>query len=486
MNDIIVVGGGTSGCIAALIFKTRYPHKRVRILESKSKGIIGVGESSTEHWARFCQYIDIPLLSSVLEANATFKVGVLFEGWSDQPFMHSIINNYTDQLNGSYYEILGHVLSNNMPQSMCQTSNTWEKKIPSNSLNNLDDSPTAQFHFDTHALNDFLHRLCNERNIEVIYDDIVDVVVDGDIKSVRSKDTEYRADFFIDCSGFSKLLLHRTLGVKWISYEKYLPTNAAIAFPTDEMEEYNKWTKATARDCGWSWTIPTQTRTGNGYVFNDSFMSFDQAHEEMGVDSAKTFKFTPGRLEKSWYKNCFAVGLSQSFVEPLEATSIGSVIQQMFCFVNFFPSKDRETCNTIINSIFDNIVDYVRAHYLTKREDTPFWKYVKNELEITPNLNHMLELWKNRLPQPHDVPDIPWKLFDAVNYIPVLYGLNWFDLDKIRHEYLEMDPENRIGFVVNRCNNGELYNKFWIDHKQAIQIIRNHERFRKTLLSERC
>ena len=44
-------------------------------------------------------------------------------------------------------------------------------------------------------------------------------------------------------------------------------------------------------------------------------------HREITVN--KTFRFDPGRMEKAWHKNCYAVGLSQSFVEPLEATAIG-------------------------------------------------------------------------------------------------------------------------------------------------------------------
>ena len=47
------------------------------------------------------------------------------------------------------------------------------------------------------------------------------------------------------------------------------------------MEEYNMYTKSTARDYGWSWQIPTQGRTGNGYVFSEKFINETQAHEEM-------------------------------------------------------------------------------------------------------------------------------------------------------------------------------------------------------------
>ena len=86
----------------------------------------------------------------------------------------------------------------------------------------------------------------------------------------------------------------------------------------------------------------------------------------MKLDIGKEFKFDPGRVDKAWVNNCVSVGLSQSFVEPLEATSIGSAIQSVFAFLGHFPSNSKEQYNQCMADLFDNIVDYVQAHYLTK------------------------------------------------------------------------------------------------------------------------
>ena len=243
------------------------------------------------------------------------------------------------------------------------------------------------------------------------------------------------------------------------------------------MEEYNKYTKSTARKNGWSWTIPTQTRTGNGYVYCDGFIGKDEAHQEMeeaygqSLEVARSFKFDPGRLEKAWHKNCYAVGLSQSFVEPLEATSIGSVIQQMFCFMHFLPSYDEESCNDHVNAIFDNIADYVQAHYLVKRDDTPFWKEVKNNLELTPNLQNYLDKWQNRLPLPSDI-YCAWEMFNSANYIPILYGLDWFDRNKIKLEYDQYEMYETSQKELEEYNNYQ-DSLFWIGHKDFVKQISN-------------
>ena len=444
MNNILVIGGGNAGYISALMLKKAFPSKNIGVIYSKKVGTIGVGESSSEHIADFCNYCDIPRLSFILKTKATFKTGIFFENWAEENFLHNIQTPFC-QLNVNKFLYYQQVVVNERPNYELQKS--WENKINLDVFKDDDDSPTNQFHFDTQSLNDYLKELCIERGIILLEDDIVDFSVDvetGRILSVKGSQ-DYGADFFIDCSGFSRLLVGKKLGVKWKSYSEYLPLNSAIAFATEEMDEYNVYTKSTARDYGWSWQIPTQGRTGNGYVFCDRFINEDQAHQEMEkvyghkIDVAKTFKFDPGRLEKAWYKNCYAVGLSQSFIEPLEATALGSVVQQMFAFIHTFPSNSVEECNELVNGIFDNMFDFVQAHYLVKKEDTPFWREVKNDLKITTSLQTTLEKWKRRFPQADDIL-CRFGMFYAINYIPILHGLKWFDIDVMGNEANHLMP----------------------------------------------
>ena len=140
----------------------------------------------------------------------------------------------------------------------------------------------------------------------------------------------------------------------------------------------------------------------------------------------------------------------------------------MFCFISFLPSYDIDTCNKKINDIFDNIVDYVQAHYLIKKENTPFWKEVKYNLNLTDNLKKYLKMWKNRLPQPQDI-QCSWSMFTAVNYIPILYGLGWFDTEKIKQEYENVRKDDTIEFTLNNLDK----NSFWVGHKKLIKILKN-------------
>ena len=150
---------------------------------------------------------------------------------------------------------------------------------------------------------------------------------------------KYQSDFYIDCTGFKKLLISK-LGAKWVSYKKYLPMNEAIAFATKDTKEYPPYTLANAMKAGWMWRIPTQGRWGNGYVFNNKYINAKEAQKECekylghSIKVAKNIKFEAGVLDKVWIGNCVAIGLSSSFIEPLEASSIGISIQQSFLLMH--------------------------------------------------------------------------------------------------------------------------------------------------------
>lgn len=478
MCDFIVVGGGTAGCISALMLKAAYPQKNIKIIESKKIGIIGVGEGSTEHWRFFCDYIGITQYDLIKETGATFKLGIYFKNWSHQDYMHSVGSPYAET-NQNYHIAYASLIANRVSKKLLQSDLIWKNRFVARFSGNKNEVPTNQYHFDTHKLNEYLHRLCYERGIELIDDELVDVKIcenSGNVLSVISTTGyEYTSQFFIDCSGLKRFLISEKLKIEWKSYSEYLILNSAISFATNEMDEYNAWTLAQARNAGWSWHIPVRGRTGNGYVFSDNFISEDEAHQEMqrdfgNVEIIKRFKFNPGRLEKFWYKNCMAAGLSANFLEPLEATSIGSTIQQIRCFISYYPSNDHKTFNTRMNAVFDNLVDYIQAHYLVKRDDTPFWREIRYNLKLTESLKNNLDIWKYRLPQYGDC-DVPYGMFSSANYICALYGLDWFDVNNIIKEY------NSYPHLHNEYDN-KISNSKWFEntsvtlgHREYIDLI---------------
>jgi hypothetical protein len=482
-KKITVVGGGTAGLISALILKTKFINSNITIIKSDEIGIIGVGEGSTEHWSEFLKFCNISFTELIKECDATIKYGVLFENWTPKNYYHSITKLYDNDLKLSQYLIgYAHHVCNHNEQIKTADQHYINNTVFKNDLlKNY--SPSNQFHFNTFKLNEFLIKKCIENKITIINDKIKNVYLNnkGEIQKIKGEKKYYISDFYIDCTGFKRLLITK-MGAKWNSYKKYLKMNEAIAFQTKDTENYNTYTLAKAMDYGWMWRIPVYGRWGNGYIFNNEYINSEQAKTEVEkllkikIEIGKNIKFDPGSLDKVWIKNCLAVGLSANFVEPLEATSIGTSINQIFLFMHYlsnYNDSDIKQYNFKVNSIMNNIRDFIFLHYMVKKNNSQFWKDIK-KLSIPDSLEKNLEKWKYRLPIREDFMDTKYFLFYESNFTSVLYGLNMINIKNIKKEYENHSNEIKNIIEKNINKDIELYSsKEKISHKEYLNFIKN-------------
>ena len=71
------------------------------------------------------------------------------------------------------------------------------------------------------------------------------------------------------------------LGTKYTDYSKHFTHNSVIAW-WDE-PKYSVTTNATAMKYGWRWNINLQHRSGNGYIYDNNYITADQALEQSAV-----------------------------------------------------------------------------------------------------------------------------------------------------------------------------------------------------------
>lgn len=482
IKSIGIVGGGTAGFVAALILKKRFPDIKIDMIRSSKIGIIGVGEGSTEHWKQFMEYVGIDTYDLIKECDATCKIGIMFDNWVNKPYLHSVQDEFA-HFAGQYPYIYANQIAYGSSSQDMSKKTFWENNVETWYKDQPTRCPSAQFHFNTNKLNEFLTNLTLKRGVNIIDDEIEDILLDehGNINSLKGTANTYTHDFYIDCTGFKRMLISK-LGGKWVSYGKYLKMKAAIAFPTPDTENYNIWTLARAMDYGWMFRLPVWGRHGNGYIFDSDYIDADQAKQEaekylgFEVDVGKTFKFDPGALENVWIKNCVAVGVSASFVEPMEASSIGTSIQQSFLLMHRLANYDEhviKSYNKSVNDILENIRDFVILHYLTGKQSNNFWKDVSN-LEIPDSLKYRLELWRHKMPTKEDFSDLSnFILFAENNWTLVMQGLGLFDKESIKNELLAVEPsmQQHALTVVNEVKKYESTVQTFT-HKEYIRSIR--------------
>lgn len=480
VKSIAIIGGGSAGLIAATVLRRRLNIK-VDVIHSKNIGIIGVGEGSTEHFKEYMEFMNISQYDIIKYCDATYKSGIMFDGWGDKPYLHSIISKFDKKFSQYNYVYAKQVSENSR---YFNYDSIWENKINKWFLNKPEELPFGQFHFNTFKLNEFLINLSKSMGIGIIEDDIQDVVLseDGSIKQLVGSNNTYNYDFYIDATGFKRLLINK-LGAKWQSYGKYLKMKAAITFQTPDTENYNLWTLAKAMDAGWLFRLPVWGRGGNGYIFDSDYITAEQAKAEVEkyighpVEVGRQFNFDPGCVDRAWIKNCCAIGLSGSFVEPLEATSIGTSIQQAFLLMHRVVNYNDDVIdqyNSSFNDIMENIRDFIVLHYITKKTNTQFWRDVA-KIEIPESLKHKLSMWEYKLPIDEDFNEVSnYVLFKASNHTLVMDGLDLFDRDAIKKEYdanydyVKVDADNTIRELHNFENSIST-----MTHKEFISTIKN-------------
>jgi tryptophan halogenase len=490
IKSLTVLGGGNAGLMSALYLKTSVPDVKFTIIKSSKIGTIGVGEGSTEHWVYFAKVVGISFVDLVKECGATFKMGLKFENWHGDgtSYFHSLPTAFThqDPLTGVAHQMMGLIANGTSTQDL-----NWNLPMEGYVAEPFEN--VFQFHFDSEKLNAFLIKKSIEAGINIIEADIVNTNVDneGFVESiVDTNGNVHFADFFIDSSGFNRVIASN-VGAGWVDWSHYLPLNSVIAFQTPYQEELPPYTLARCMNAGWMWRAPVQERFGNGYVYDDRFITEEEALTEVQqyfdfpLKVGRKIKYKSGHVNKAWIKNVVSIGLSSNFVEPLEASSISTTIQQSRLLATALWNWTREDTaspdkyNEVVDNMMHNILDFIQLHYYTQREDTEFWRWVKNELPRTEFIKNNLENFKtnfvNQLLLPEDGAADNYMIYDCLNWIQVMHGLRMFDVDSIKELYnrrckqfySKLDAE-QLSYLPN-----EPTADYWFTCRDAINIINN-------------
>ena len=422
LKSICIVGGGTAGWMAATLFSTalRGSNIKITVIESPDIASIGVGESTVPSMMEFLKASQINLKEFIQATSASFKLGIRFDDWSTpgENYFHPFGRVGKDIGGFDFYQIWLKSLADGQitpwvdhsPSAIMAEHQRFMLR-PHQSQDWVLSSYAHALHLDAVQVARYLRDLCHKRGVTRIEATVKKVTVDKK-EFIRSLELDNGAtvssDFFIDCTGFTGLLIEKSLQVGYQDWSHYLPCNRAVAVQTENVENPVPYTIATAREAGWTWKIPLQHRTGNGYVFASQFCSDEQAIDTLLnsvsgklINEPKVIPFVTGKRNKIWHNNCLALGLAAGFVEPLESTAIHLVYKTLVHFIKHFPDNDfdsgnEQTFSQKIDADYEEIRDFIILHYCTsERDDTDFWRWCKN-MPVPESLSEKIRVFRER------------------------------------------------------------------------------------------
>lgn len=417
---IIILGGGTAGWMAANLFAKHWSKDQasITLIESPSIGIIGVGEGSTPSLKRFFETLGVAEQDWMPQCNATYKLNIRFQGWSPESGRNNYSHPFFSQLDlftqdaffvNCHTRRLGLDVHTNPEDFFINAVLAHQGKLPLASSNFLFDMQYG-YHFDSQLLGGFLADFAQRNGVSLRKETIRNLIrgSNGDIQALQTQEGEFiTGDFFVDCSGFASVIMQKTLGVKFQSFKENLFNDSAVVAPTSITDRVPLETQSQALSAGWCWKIPLTNRFGNGYVYSSDFLTQEQAEQELrdhlGLNrdqgDCRHLSMRVGQLEQHWNHNCLGLGLSQGFIEPLEATALHLVQVAIELFIEKFTlgeftSRYRASFNQLIHERFERVRDYIVAHYkLNTRNDSDYWRANRENRNLSESLLQLLDVW---------------------------------------------------------------------------------------------
>jgi len=510
-SDVVILGGGSAGWLTALFVQRYWPNLNVTIVENPKRPPIIAGESGTTTFVRLLKSIKIDTEDFVKKVNATPKLGGKFTDWNGvgTEFIHCLQTDYAPWLDGwtdymqkdatddelrlgnlvrilsqerSKDTYLRTIVGNDIPLADAFYAQQFiqNNKVPFG--HSTDDLPVIpMWHFESRAAAAYFKEIGLDRGINLVEGEYVksNLSDNGNIKSIVLDDNrELSAKWFFDCSGFARLLLDKVLKEPILDYSKYFPARAVVAWWDDPC--YCVTTNAIAMKYGWSWNINLRHRSGNGYLYDPDHLNLEQAIQEAEtrfnkkIDPIANFSFQPGMMRNTWKKNVIAIGLSNGFLEPLEANGIAVIIESLYALQDHWKPTEETIPNDRFNQrvweVSEDIKDFLALHYRGQRQDTEFWLSHKHDEDRIPEtLKLKLSDWEEWYKSPN-LSEPTFNGYSPTAWLMVIQALKIFKNDVIHEHFNKVLPIGTKVLNKNIKRYKELSAPFWTIDKWVQEI----------------
>jgi tryptophan halogenase len=421
-NNIVIVGGGSAGWLTAAGFSKYFTNSNITLIESKKIPTIGVGESTTTLMKSFINdHLGISDKQFIRGTDAIYKLSVKFndfyyknDGGFHYPFGYPVTNKL-DPFKEEAWQLIKYFYPEtprtDYVESLIPAYHLFSKNKIADNFDTFDLKNNSAYHLDANKLGPFLRdEFCLPRGVNHIYGEVSSISKrKNGIEFLTLQDGQkIYGDFFIDCTGFKKLLINSICESNtFVDVSHKLPNNKAWATPIqykDKEVEMTPYTSCTALENGWAWYTPIWSRIGNGYAYSDKYIDAENALNEFKnylyssqyipinlskkeIDNLPFFelKMTAGYNKESFYKNVCSIGLSAGFLEPLEGTGLYFITESILLLVKLlsrekFNQYNIDSYNMKMSMMYEDWTDILSIFYAySVRDDSEYWKEISTK-----------------------------------------------------------------------------------------------------------
>ncbi|TWS99828.1 FAD-dependent oxidoreductase [Reyranella sp. CPCC 100927] len=467
-----IVGGGIAGWFSALMLRRVLgADVNVTLIDTPGGGAGDIGVSAHVNLVDGLRRNKIPVDEFVRETSAVYKLGVVYEGWRG------------DDRNDRYYRLFcsagsrelswrqngfcpllsariaaGLDLHSWIPGFETIARNAPQKDIPA-LLRKAD--LVASYHFDGRRAANYFRKAALARGVKYRTSRVNALELDerGYVRALRITGDSLGVDFVIDASGMARIGIGNTFRAPWRSFSDHLLADRVIPFHWRTSGNPALLTHAVSMNAGWTWLAPQIDRIGAGYVFSSGHIDEPSAIAEIATRFGQAMtpmpmlRFEPGHFETAWVNNVVALGLASGAVEPLEATSMGQLLEQLRNLERIFLGtggiighQTIERFNRANAQCWAGIRDFLRMHYDCQRRDTAFWRDAATA-QLSESYAEMRACLQRRTPRFLDIEAYcgsGWQsLFQVVDWILAAASLGITTAAAARDELSRLPPEMR-------------------------------------------
>lgn len=433
VENVVIVGGGSAGWMTCAALLKLCPWVNVVLIES-DKPTVGVGESTLGHFNKYLRALGLEDKDWMPACNATYKNSIQFTNFREMgtTFQYPFgLYDYTDTVEGmkDWFDLATERPLDYPPETFAEFFNKencalvkynkqWDNR--DNRWRNFNWRTDVAYHLDATLFGEYLRdNICYTYEgrfthiVGEVRGSVKDVLAGGspaasnrEIKQLAVRLIEDKrtigviGDLFIDCTGFSSILLENYLGTRFIKFDDLANDKAFYARIPYLSQEHREKHMHNVTDCeaaenGWMWTIPLWNRIGVGYCWSSRFAMENETKPEFERWIEEKFDVAPGEYEigtidikhgyheKAWNLNVLGIGLSYGFVEPLESTGLLTTHENILRLVDVLSRRqgyvtqiERDWFNYAAQREVIGFSKFVAMHYaLSMRTDNPYWRW---------------------------------------------------------------------------------------------------------------